>query len=418
MQKQYFQIEKSSPLKGSIRVSTSKNAVLPIMAASLLTDQMVVLEDMPYLSDVSAMTSILKVLGSDIRQYLSKIIITTNKLEKCEVPHNLANKLRASSLVMGPLIARLGICKIAYPGGCDIGERPIDIHLNAFKALGADIIYGKDNVQIYCKRLKGAEIMLPYPSVGATENTVMAATLAKGITIIKNAATEPEIMDLCAFLNSMGACIKGAGCKTIIIKGVAKLYATQYKPIPDRIEAGTYMLAAAITGGDIKLYNVRCEHLLSLEHTLCEAGAKIVYFKNGVRVIGPKQLNPINVVSKPYPGYPTDLQAQMTVLASIAKGTSTIRETVFDNRFMHTKELNKMGAQIQVQDTKAYITGVEELHCANVTATDLRAGAAMVLAGLKAEGTTIIENIHYIDRGYEQIENKFSLLGAKIMRLQ
>ena len=417
MQKQCFMIDKSNPLKGSIKVSTSKNAVLPILAASLLTDQMVVLEDMPNISDVNTMCSILKLLGSDVRKYLNKLIIVTNKIDKWEVPSNLTNKLRASSLIMGSLLARNRICKIAYPGGCNIGNRPIDIHLNAFKALGADIIYGKESIQISCNKLKGAEIQFPYPSVGATENTIMAATLAKGITIIKNAAIEPEIMDLCNFLNSMGAYIKGIGSKTLIIKGVNKLYATQYRPIPDRIEAGTYMLAAAITGGDIKLLNVKCEHLFSLEHTLCQAGAKIVYFKNGVRIIGPKQLNPINVISKPYPGYPTDLQAQITVLASIANGSSTIKETVFDNRFIYTKELNKMGAQIDVDSPNAYIEGVRELHCANVSATDLRAGAAMVLAGLKAEGTTIVDNIHHIDRGYENIENKLSSLGANITRI-
>jgi len=417
MPNEYFMINKSNPLKGSIRVSTSKNAVLPILAASLLTDQMVVLEDMPDISDVKAMCSILQLLGSDIRVYLNKLIIVTNKIEKWEVPSNLADKLRASSLIMGSLLARCGACKITYPGGCNIGNRPIDIHLNAFKALGADIIYGKEGIQISCGKLKGTEIKFPYPSVGATENTIMAASLAKGITIIRNAATEPEIIDLCNFLNSMGACIKGAGSKTIIIKGATKLYATQYKPIPDRIEAGTYMLAAAITGGDVKLFNVKYEHLFSLEQTLCEAGAKIVYFKNGIRVIGPQKINPINVVSKPYPGYPTDLQAQMTVLASIANGTSTVTETVFDNRFNYTKELGKMGAQIRVNNPNAYITGVKELHCAQLSATDLRAGAAMVLAGLKAEGTTIIDNIHYIDRGYENFENKLSSLGANIMRL-
>lgn len=417
MQKQCFVIDKSNPLKGSIKVSTSKNAVLPILAASLLTDQMVVLEDMPDISDVDVMCSILKLLGSDVRKYLNKLIIVTNKIDKWEVPSNLTNKLRASSLIMGPLLARNRVCKIAYPGGCDIGKRPIDMHLNAFKALGADIIYGKDSIQISSSgRLKGAEIHFSYPSVGATENTIMAATLAKGITIIKNAATEPEIIDLCNFLNSMGAFIKGAGSKTLIIKGVNKLYATQYRPIPDRIEAGTYMLAAAITGGDVKLFNVKCEHLFSLEHTLCQAGAKIVYFKNGVRVIGPKELHPINVISQPYPGYPTDLQAQMTVLASVANGSSTIKETVFDNRFTYTKELSKMGAQISVDSPNAYIDGVKELHCANLSATDLRAGAAMVLAGLKAEGTTIIDNIHHIDRGYENIEMKLSSLGANIIR--
>lgn len=417
MQKEYFMINKSDPLKGSITVSTSKNAVLPILAASLLTDQMVVLEDMPNISDVKVMCSILKLLGADIRTYLGKLIIVTNKIEKWEVPSNLADKLRASSLIMGPLLARNHVCKIAYPGGCNIGDRPIDIHLNAFKALGADIIYGKEGISVSCNKLRGAEIKFPYPSVGATENTVMAAVLAKGITIIRNAAIEPEITDLCNFLNSMGACIKGAGSKTLIIKGVTKLYATQYRPIPDRIEAGTYMLAAAITGGDIKLYNVKFEHLLSLEQTICEAGAKLVYFKNGIRVIGPQKLNPINVVSMPYPGYPTDLQAQMSVLASVANGTSTVKETVFDNRFSYASELGKMGAQINVDNPNAVITGVKELHSAQLKATDLRAGAAMVLAGLKAQGTTIIENIEFIDRGYENFESKLSLLGANIMRI-
>lgn len=418
MHKQYFLVDKCSSLKGSIKVSTSKNAVLPILAASLLTDQMVILEDMPYLSDVNAMCVILKSLGTDVRQYLNKLILTTNKLSKWEVPSNLTNKLRASSLIMGPMLSRTGFCKIANPGGCDIGQRPIDIHLFAFKALGADIIYGKDFIQLSANKLRGCEIQFPFPSVGATENTVMAAALAKGITIIKNAATEPEIVDLCTFLNSMGACIKGAGSKTIIIKGVQKLYATQYKPIPDRIEAGTYMLAAALTGGDIKLYNVKCEHLLSFEQVLCQAGAKIIYFKNGVRIIGPKQLNPVNIIARPYPGYPTDLQAQAAVLASVAKGESLIKETVFDNRFNYTKELSKMGAQINVDNPNAYIKGVNELYCANLCATDLRGGAAMVLAGLKAQGTTIIDNIEYIDRGYEHIEKKLTMLGANIKRIQ
>ncbi|MGM0396003.1 MAG: UDP-N-acetylglucosamine 1-carboxyvinyltransferase [Bacillota bacterium] len=410
-------VEKSPPLKGTVRISGAKNAALPILAATLLGTEDIFLEDVPNLKDVQIMCEVLESLGSKV-EYLEENVLKINSsnINSYETKYELMSKMRASFLVMGPLLARLGKTKNSMPGGCAIGSRPIDLHLKGFKALGAKIDINHGDIGAYTEKLVGDTIYLDFPSVGATENIMMAATMAEGETIIDNAAMEPEIVDLSNFLSKLGANIKGAGTSTIRIKGVKKLGGAHHQIIPDRIEAGTFMVAAAISGGDVIVDNVINSHLKPVVAKLREAGCTVEEGIDNIRVIGNGNLKAIDIKTLPYPGFPTDMQAQFMALMTILEGTSSVMETVFENRFMHVEELRKMGAQIRIDGRSAIIQGEKEINGAKVEASDLRAGAALVLAGIVADGTTEIGNIYHIDRGYDGIEEKFSSLGATIYR--
>jgi len=412
-------VEKSPPLKGTVRVSGAKNSALPILAASLLGTEDIILEDVPSLRDVDVICEVLSSLGAEVQRYEGgKIKINSANLNKHETPYELMSKMRASFLVMGPLLTRLGKAKTSLPGGCAIGTRPIDLHLKGFKALGADIDVDHGYVAAYGDKLVGDRIYLDFPSVGATENIMMAAVLAEGETVIDNAAMEPEIVDLANFLSKLGADIKGAGTSSIRINGVEKLGGCHHSVIPDRIEAGTYMVASAITGGDIIVENVITSHIKPVIAKLRETGCEIWENGDKVRVIGKNSRNAVDVKTLPYPGFPTDMQAQFMSLMSVSKGTSVIIETVFENRFMHVDELKRMGADIKIDGRSAIVQGVDSLTGAQVKATDLRAGAALILAGLIADGQTTIDHVYHIDRGYDGIEKKLTKLGAKIYRTE
>nr|WP_300006050.1 UDP-N-acetylglucosamine 1-carboxyvinyltransferase [Tissierella sp.] len=410
-------VEKSPPLKGKVRINGAKNSALPIIAASLLGTEDIILEDVPDLRDVGIICEVLRSLGSEV-EFLDRhtIKINSNNLNNHITRYDLVNKMRASFLVMGPLLARLGKSKTSLPGGCAIGTRPVDLHLKGFRALGVDVSTDHGSIDAEVEHLLGGKIYLDFPSVGATENIMMIASMAEGETVLDNAAMEPEIIDLQNFLNKLGANIKGAGTSTIRIKGVEKLGGCTHQIIPDRIEAGTFLVAAAITGGDVLVENVIASHIKPVIAKLREAGAEVIEDGENIRVIGNKNLQPIDVKTLPYPGFPTDMQAQFMAMLTLCKGTSVVVETVFENRFMHVDELKRMGANIKIDGKSAIIQGVESLTGARVRATDLRAGAALVLAGLVAEGTTEIEDIYHIERGYDDIEEKFTNLGAIIYR--
>lgn len=410
-----FVVEKSPPLKGTVKISGAKNSVLPIIAASLLSSDEVILEDIPTLEDVNVMIELIKNFGALCELKNGKLKIRVD-IKDVEAPYELVKKMRASFLVMGPILAKLGHAKISMPGGCAIGARPIDLHLKGFQSLGADITIGHGYVEARAKKLTGKKIYLDFPSVGATENIMMAAVFADGVTVIENAAEEPEIVDLANFLNKMGANIKGAGTDTIRIEGVKELKGAEHTVIPDRIEVGTFMVAAAMTGGNVLIENVIVDHVRSVIAKLTECGVKITEEKGGLRVKGVKNYKAVDIKTLPYPGFPTDMQAQMMAMMTVAKGTSVIIETVFENRFMHVSELKRMGANIKIEGRSAMITGVDHLTGAEVKATDLRAGAALVLAGLIAEGRTEINDIYHVDRGYVKMEEKLRALGAKIYR--
>ncbi|MDN5331284.1 MAG: UDP-N-acetylglucosamine 1-carboxyvinyltransferase [Tepidanaerobacteraceae bacterium] len=411
-----FIVEGGVSLKGTVRASSAKNAVLPVMAAALLAEGECTIEDVPELEDVRVMREVLLALGAGCEKENGALKINSLNITAVEAPYELVRKMRASFLVMGPLLARFGRAKISLPGGCAIGSRPIDLHLKGFTALGAEIEVGHGFVEAKCEKLKGNVIYLDFPSVGATENIMMAAVMAEGQTVIENAAKEPEIVDLANFLNSMGAHIRGAGTDVIKIEGVKSLKGISYTVIPDRIEAGTYLIAGAITNGDVLVENVVTEHLKPLIAKLVESGAEVEEGEDGVRVMGKGRPNPVDVKTMPYPGFPTDMQAQMMAYLSLCTGISVITETVFENRFMHVEELKRMGAKIKIEGRSAIIEGVENLTGAPVKATDLRAGAALILAGLAAEGKTIVLNAHHVDRGYENIVEKLRNLGGKIER--
>ncbi|KNF09709.1 UDP-N-acetylglucosamine 1-carboxyvinyltransferase 2 [Gottschalkia purinilytica] len=412
-------VEKSPPLKGNVRISGAKNSALPILAASLLATETCILEDVPALNDVEVISEVLSILGADVKKIGKDMLeINSSHINNVEAPYELMSKMRASFLVMGPLLARMGKAKISLPGGCAIGTRPIDLHLKGFKALGAKIDLGRGYVEATAKELIGDIIYLDFPSVGATENIIMAATMAKGETIIENAAMEPEIVDLANFLNNMGANIKGAGTNTIRIKGVEKLTGTRHSIIPDRIEAGTFMVAAAITGGDVLIENVVSNHIKPVIAKLQECGIEVIEEEETIRVIGNGNIKSTDVKTLPYPGFPTDMQSQFMTFMSLGQGISVMTETVFENRFMHIDELKRMGADIKIDGRSAIVNGSQKLLGAPVKATDLRAGAALILAGLVAEGKTEISDIYHIDRGYTDIEEKFSKLGAKIYRVE
>lgn len=407
-------------LVGAVKTSGAKNAVLPIIAASILGTTPSHLDEVPMLEDVHTISEVLKCLGLSVECSPEKNVldIDSTEITSYEAPYELVRTMRASFLVMGPLLARIGKARISMPGGCAIGARPIDIHLKGFEALGVKIEQGHGYIEASAPEgLKGTSIYFDFPSVGATENIMMAASLADGTTILENVAEEPEIVDLANYLNKMGAKIRGAGTDTIRIEGVDKLHGADYTIIPDRIEAGTYMIAAAMTGGDVVVENVLPEHQKPLIAKLREAGAVVEEDIDKVRVIGQNPLKAVSIKTLPYPGFPTDMQAQMMAMMVIAEGRSKVTETVFENRFMHVVELNRMGAQISTEGRSAVIDGPCKLTGCDVRATDLRAGAAMILAGLVAEGTTRIGDLHHIDRGYENIVAKLKNLGADIERV-
>ncbi len=414
-------VRKSDPLKGHVKIDGAKNSALPIIAASLLGTEDIILEDVPALADVKVILQVLKELGAVI-EYLDENTVKINSanLSSYQTPYELMSKMRASFLVMGPLLARLGRTETHMPGGCAIGSRPIDLHLKGFIALGALV---NENTNVIGAKaangLIGDIIYLDFPSVGATQNIMMAATHAKGETVIENAAKEPEIVDLANFLNKMGADIKGAGTSSIRIKGVNKLKGCTHQIIPDRIEAATFMVAAAITKGDVTIENVITSHIRPVIAKLKEIGCIIEEFENEdvVRVIGPDKPRGTRIKTLPYPGFPTDVQAQFMALMTVCEGISKVEETVFENRFMHVDELNKMGALIVTEGKEARIAGVPKLKGANVKATDLRAGAALILVGLIAEGITAVSDIYHIDRGYNNIVGKLRGLGANIDRI-
>lgn len=408
-------------LHGRVKISGAKNAVLPIIAATLLAqDKPCVLDEVPYLNDVCTIAEVLRQLGAkvDFNRQQHTLFVDSTVLKTVDAPYDLVRKMRASFVIMGPLLARYGKAKISMPGGCAIGTRPIDLHLKGFEALGAEIEIGHGFISATAPNgLKGTSIYLDFPSVGATENIIMAACMAEGQTILENAAQEPEIIDLANFLNIMGAKIRGAGTNVIKITGVPKLIGHNYTIIPDRIEAGTYMVAVAMTGGNIYIENAISEHLKPVIAKLNEAGVKIEEDIDGIRVSCNKRPKAIDIKTLPYPGFPTDMQAQFMAMLTIADGTGLVTETVFENRFMHVDELKRMGACIKVDGRTSIVEGVPSLNGCQVKATDLRAGAAMVLAGLVANGETEVSYIHHIDRGYDNLVEKLCGLGADICRV-
>lgn len=406
-------------LNGTVRVEGAKNAVLPVIAASIIASKgKSIIHDVPALADVHTINQVLKHMNVDVNYDNNTVVVDATEDLFTEAPFEYVRKMRASVLVLGPLLARYGHAKVALPGGCAIGSRPIDLHLKGFEAMGASVHVGNGFVEVTTNgRLKGAKIYLDMPSVGATENIMMAAALAKGRTTIENAAKEPEIVDLANYLNKMGARIIGAGTETIKIEGVDTLYGAEHTIIPDRVEAGTFMVAAAITGGNVLIENAEIDHLRSVVSKMEEMGVRINEEGTGIRVIGPKKLKATDIKTLPHPGFPTDMQSQMMALMLQASGTSVITETVFENRFMHVEEFRRMNAKLKIEGRSVIVEGPGSLQGAEVAATDLRAGAALILAGLVADGMTRVTSLHHIDRGYVDITGKFAQLGADIERV-
>jgi len=412
-------IEGGRRLEGTVTISGAKNSCLPILAATLLSDEKSVIKDIPALRDMSTMLKILKNFGAIVKQDGDVITVEPKGYSKYVAPYELVSTMRASICVLGPLLAKQKRAQVSFPGGCIIGPRPIDIHLKGLAALGAKIKVEKGYIIADGKNLKGTHIYLGGhfgSSVLATDNVMMASTLAKGVTIIENAACEPEVADLAAFLMKMGAKIKGYGTPRIIIEGVKRLHGAEHSVIPDRIEAGTYMLAAAITKGDVTLKNAKLEHLIALVDKLTDAGVSVKKVPNGIRVKYAHRLKPTDVTTLPYPGFPTDMQAQFMSLMTVTEGISVITEKIYPERFIHISELNRMGANILLEGPCAIIKGVRALSGAPVMASDLRASAALVLAGLVAKGRTDVHRIYHLDRGYEKLEEKLIKLGAKVWR--
>lgn len=412
-----FVIKGDNELRGIIENNGAKNSSLPILVASLLSDKRIVIKNVPHVEDINIIVKIFGNLGVKTFFEDNKVIIYPSSVNKCIIPKNLGSEIRVATLLFPPLLKKFKEVKLPYPGGCDIGTRKIDLHLSSLQKLGVTFKRNSEYIEGKCRNLEGAKIDLPFPSVGATEQTMIAATLAKGTTFISNAAKEPEIVDLAIFLKKIGAEIEGAGTDTIRIIGVKELTGTEYTIMPDRINAGTYMVAAAITHGDVLIKNVNLNHLESVVSKLRETGVEIIKSNGGIRVTAPNKFQPVDIITKVYPGFPTDMQPIITPLLALINGKSTIKETIFDNRFNHIPELRKMGADIKVVKDTAIVNGVDGLKGAKVTATDLRAGAALVLAGLVAEGETVIDNIHQIDRGYENIEGKLRDIGGDIKRI-
>ncbi len=414
-----LQIEGGVPLSGEVRISGAKNAALPIIAGALLADGPVCLSNVPHLHDVTTMIALLGNMGVQVTvDDKMQVEIDARPTSKFVAPYELVKTMRASILVLGPLLARFGQAEVSLPGGCAIGARPVNLHVDGLRAMGADIHIDHGYIRATCKRLQGARLVLETVTVTGTENLMMAAALAQGETVIENAAREPEIVDLANFLISMGARIKGAGTDTIVIQGVERLGGTRYEVMPDRIEAGTYLVAGAITGGKVRLKNARADHLDAVLLKLKEAGARIDSGADWIEIdMQGKRPKAVDIRTAPYPAFPTDMQAQFAALNCVAEGVGTVIETIFENRFMHMHELQRMGAEMRIEGHAAIIKGVAQLTGAPVMATDLRASAGLVLAGLVAEGATVVDRIYHIDRGYERIEEKLELLGARIKRL-
>ncbi len=410
----------NTKLEGTVKIEGAKNAVLPILAATLLAEEGVTtLKNVPILSDVFTMNQVIKHLNVaiDFDEDANEVTIDATQPLGIEANYEYVSKMRASIVVMGPLLARNGHAKVAMPGGCAIGKRPIDLHLKGFQALGAKIIQKNGYIEAIADELIGNTIYLDFPSVGATQNIMMAAVRAKGTTIIENVAREPEIVDLANILNKMGANVIGAGTETMRIEGVDKLHAVEHSIVQDRIEAGTFMVAAAMTEGNVLIEEAISEHNRPLISKLTEMGAIIEEEENGIRVIGPKHLKPTDVKTMPHPGFPTDMQAQMTAIQMFAEGTSIVTETVFENRYQHLEEMRRMNADLKIDGNIAVINGGNELQGAAVEATDLRAAAALILVGLRANGITRVSNLKYLDRGYYEFHKKVQKLGAKVERL-
>ncbi|AFM01729.1 UDP-N-acetylglucosamine 1-carboxyvinyltransferase [Desulfitobacterium dehalogenans ATCC 51507] len=405
-------------LEGRLRNSGAKNASLPLLAASLLVSGKTTLLDIPHLADIGNMIEVLEYLGARVDAQQEALLVDASDLARCEVDEGLMRQMRASNLILGPILARNGRVRISKPGGCAIGSRPMDQHIKGLQELGVKVKEKHGYIEAWADQLKGAKIYLDLPSVGATENLMMTAVLAKGTTTIYNAAREPEIIDLQNFLNKMGAKIRGAGMDVLRIEGVSKLYPVEHTVIPDRIEAGTHMVAAVMTQGDIEISNVIPEHLEPVTAKLLQAGAEIIIGDDTIRVKGNRRIKGVDCKTMPHPGFPTDMQPQFMALLSTAEGTSVITETIFENRFQHVDELRRMGAQITVEGRTAIIRGVESLEGAFVEATDLRAGAALFLAALAAEEATVLEKVGHIDRGYDNLEEKYRSVGAKLKRVK
>lgn len=411
-------VKPNGSLKGDIEVSGSKNASLPIMAACILCPGKNRLFNVPRLSDIDAMCSLLEKTGAKISKYNDYMEIDCINISHSLPDCRLVNKLRGSFLLAGPLLARMGRVKIPMPGGCPIGTRPIDLHLKGFAALGADISQGHGFVELKAKKLYGNKIYLDFPSVGATENIMMAAALAEGDTIIENCATEPEIVDMAQFINKMGANIEGAGNDTIVIKGKSELKPVSYSIIPDRIEAGTFMTAFAITGGKGRILKVNCEHVKPVAAKLLEMGVRLECLEDSITIDASNSVHTADIKTMPFPGFPTDMQAPFSALMSVTKGTGMVVETVFENRFLHMGELNRMGANIKIEGRTSVIEGVKKLTGAQVTAMDLRGGAALTLAGMVAKGVTRISGVEHINRGYESFVEKLQSIGADIEQIE
>ncbi|MBQ3220009.1 MAG: UDP-N-acetylglucosamine 1-carboxyvinyltransferase [Clostridia bacterium] len=411
-----YVINGGRPLNGKLKIESAKNAVLPILAASILTDEEVVIMSCPKINDVLSMIKILNCLGVKTEFQQDNLIIDSSGLNSYTVSQNLASELRSSVFLMGALISRVKKARLSYPGGCDIGLRPLDIHVSALTELGVSITDVLGELICTADRIRGREIYLDFPSVGATENAMLTAVLAEGKTEIHNPAKEPEIIDLMNFLNSMGAKVFGAGTNTIFIEGVKRLHGTCYRPVFDRIECGTYLIAAAITGGEIELSNCNAKNISSLIHKLCDNACKITLKNDIIHLKSGKIRKSFGIETGPYPSFPTDLQAQTMSLATVSEGTSVITETVFETRYNHVPELIRMGANVSVKGRTAIVRGVKGLHGATVTAKDLRGGAALVLAGLSAEGKTTVTEIKHIERGYLDLDKKLNALGADVKK--
>lgn len=411
-------VEGGRPLSGEVKISGAKNAALPILISSLLTDGICVFSNVPDLMDIKSTSLLLAHLGARVESRQDTVRIDASGLTQYEAPYDLVRKMRASVLVLGPLVARLGKAKVSLPGGCAIGARPINLHLKGLEALGASIELKHGYVEASAGRLKGADIYFDVVTVTGTENLMMAAALAEGTTILRNAAREPEVVALAETLTKMGADIEGAGTSIITIHGVSALKPVEERIIPDRIEAGTFMMAAALTRGEVTLLDSEPDHVGALIDKLRLTGAEIDISGKNIHVKAPQGIKSVDIKTQPYPGFPTDMQAQFMVLMSIALGTSTISETIFENRFIHVSELRRMGADIQVSGNVAIVKGVPYLSAAQVMATDLRASASLILAGLVAHGQTEINRVYHLDRGYQSIEKKFSTLNASIVRVK
>ncbi|MPY71998.1 MAG: UDP-N-acetylglucosamine 1-carboxyvinyltransferase [Alphaproteobacteria bacterium] len=422
-----IRIRGGRPLTGTVRIGGAKNAALPLMAACLLTDETLTLSNLPHLVDITTMANLLAGHGAEIRMQGEAgdgghtgrtLSLHAGKITDTTAPYDLVRRMRASVLVLGPLVARTGHARVSLPGGCAIGTRPVDLHLKGLQQLGAEIELAEGYIEARAKgRLRGGHVLFPTVSVGATENLLMAAALAEGETVLANAAREPEIADLARCLIAMGAEIAGVGTDTLTVRGVERLHGARHEVVPDRIEAGTFAMAAAITRGDLELLGARAGLMESVVDKLCEAGVEISPTERGLRVACPGGVRGVDVMTEPFPGFPTDLQAQMTALMSVASGAAMITETIFENRFMHIPELARMGANVTVHNASSLVRGVGGLKGAPVMATDLRASASLVLAGLAAEGETVVSRVYHIDRGYERIEEKLAGCGADIERV-